>query len=144
MQAVLLHADANDISDAQPAESVANELEKAASVIKKVNTDAKILILSITPRRKDRLVNSAISEANRSIINTCQEHNFMFIDNDKNFYKDNKPGVSLYKDGINLNKKDCKFLGQNIQEALRTILAATEPRRDRGPRQPADKQDFRY
>ena len=144
MQAVVLHAGANDISDAQPAESVANELEKAASVIKKVNPDAKILISSITPRRNDRLVNSAISEANRSIINTCQEHNFMFIDNDKNFYKDNKPDVSLYKDGINLNKKGGKFLGQNIQEALRTILAATEPRRDRGPRQPADKQDFRY
>ena len=51
MQAVVLHAGANDISGAQPAESVANELEKAASVIKKVNPDAKILNSSITPRR---------------------------------------------------------------------------------------------
>ena len=144
MQAVVLHAGANDISDAQPAETVANELKKAASIIRTVNPETKILISSITPRRNDRLVNSAISEANHSIKNTCQEHDFMFIDNDKSFYKDTKPDVSLYRDGINLNKKGGKFLGQNIQEALRAILVDTEPHRDRGPRQTADKKDFRH
>ena len=144
MQAVVLHAGSNDISDGKTAESVANELKKAASVIRNANPETKVFISSITPRRNDRLINSAISEANSSIKGLCQEHGFTFIDHDKNFYKDTKPDVSLYKDGINLNKKGGKFLGQNIQEALRTIQADRGPSKDGGPRQQADNQDFRY
>ena len=144
MQAVVLHAGANDILDAKPAEYVTNELKKVASVIRNDSSQTKVLISSIIPRRNDRLVNSAISEANCSIKNMCQEQGFTFIDNDKVFYKDTKPDISLYKDGINLNKKGGKFLGQNIQEALHTILPGTGHRNDGGPRQSVDNQDFRY
>ena len=130
--------------DAKPAEYVTNELKKVASVIRNDSSQTKVLISSIIPRRNDRLVNSAISEANCSIKNMCQEQGFTFIDNDKVFYKDTKLDISLYKDGINLNKKGGKFLGQNIQEALHTILPGTGHRNDGGPRQSVDNQDFRY
>ena len=103
---MVLHAGANDISDAEPAESVVDDLKKAASVIGKLNPDAKILISSIIPRRNDSLVNSVISETNRSIKHACQQHSF--IDNDENFCKDTNKiqKLSSFKSNENIHKRE--------------------------------------
>lgn len=65
---------------------------------------------------------TVISETNQALKDVCQEQEYVFIDNDKVFLKDGRPDVSLYRDPLNLNKKGGKFLGQNMQETLHTLL----------------------
>ena len=69
-----------------------------------MNPEVKILISSILPRRNDRLINNAISDANHSIKDVCQEQNYVCIDHDQKFFNNGKPDVTLYKDGVHLNK----------------------------------------
>ena len=140
---MVLHAGANNITDAESVESIVHDLKKVTDTIRKVNPEVKILVSSTIPRRNDRLVNSAIASANQSIKNACQVHNLVYIDNDKNFYKDRKPDVSLYKDAVSLNKKGGKFLGQNIKTALQTVLGL-QPQGDREPSATIHRQDFRF
>ena len=122
LKALVLHVGANNISDAEPSETIVNQLKDAADTIRNVNPEVKILVSSILPRRNDRLVNNAINEANRSIKEACKEQNYVFIDHDSKFLISGKPDVTLYKDGINLNKKGGKFLGQHVKETLNTIF----------------------
>ena len=148
LKAVVLHVGANNISDAEPSETIINELKNTADTIRNVNPEVKILISSILPRRNDRLINNAISEANRSIKEVCQEQNYVYIDHDEKFFKNGKPDVSLYKDGINLNRKGGKFLGQNIKEILSSTLHS-RPRMEsesvqNANKPPANKEGFRY
>ena len=143
LSAVVLHAGANNITNAEPVESIVHDLKNVTDTIRKVNPEVKILVSSTIPRRNDRLVNSAIASANQSVKNACQEHNLVYIDNDKNFYKDRKPDVSLYKDAVSLNKKGGKFLGQNIKAALQTVLGL-QSQGDREPSATVHNQDFRF
>ena len=143
LSAVVLHAGANNITNAESVESIVHDLKKVTDTIRKLNPKVKILVSSTIPRRNDRLVNSAIASANQSVKNACQEHNLVYIDNDKNFYEDRKPDVSLYKDAVSLNKKGGKFLGQNIKAALQTVLGL-QSQGDREPSATVHKQDFRF
>lgn len=52
-----------------------------------------------------------IHEANHALQDVCKGQKFVFIDNDSLSLKDGKLNVSLYKDPVNLNKKNRKFLG---------------------------------
>lgn len=119
---MVLHVGANNISDAEPSETIVNQLKDAADTIRNVNPEVKILVSSILPRRNDRLVNNAINVANFSIKEACKEQNYVFINHDSKFLISGKPDVTLYKDGISLNKKGGKFLGQHIKETLNSIL----------------------
>lgn len=148
LKAVVLHVGAQNISDADTSETMVNELKDAADTIRNVNPEVKILISSILPRRNDRLINNAISEANHSIKDVCQEQNYVYIDHDQKFFNNGKPDVTLYKDGVNLNRKGGKFLGQNIKETLSSTLHS-RPRIEResgqnASKQTANKDGFRY
>lgn len=122
LNAVILHAGAGNITDADTPDSIVNGLKDAAETILNVNPEARIIISSILPRRNDRTTNRVISETNQALKDVCQEQEYVFIDNDKVFLKDGRPDVSLYRDPLNLNKKGGKFLGQNMQETLHTLL----------------------
>ena len=119
LKAVVLHVGANNISDAEPLETIVNQLKDTADPIRNVNPEVKILVSSILLRRID---NNVIYEANHSIKEACKEQNYVFIDHDSKFLISGKPNVTLYKDGINLNKKGGKFLGKHVKEILNTIF----------------------
>ena len=141
LKAVVMHAGAGNIADAETPESVAEELKTAADTIRNVNPEAKILISSLIPRINDRLTNTAIHETNILLKTVCTEHNYVFVDNSKNFLKDGKPDVSLYKDTVNLNKKGGKFLGQNIRDSLNSSLGIqVQPRHEKAPYEPTQNQ----
>ena len=78
LNAVVLHAGANNITDAESAESKVQDLKKVTDIIRKVNPEVKILVSSTIPRRNDRLVNSAIASANQFVKYACQEHNLVY------------------------------------------------------------------
>ena len=152
LNAIILHAGAGNITDADTPDSIVNGLKDTAETIHNVNPEARIVISSILPRRNDRITNSVISETNQALKDVCQEQDYVFIDNDKVFLKDRRPDVSLYRDPLNLNKKGGKFLGQNMQETLHKILhlqpnpqgeARQSPNGQREARQ-YPNQDFRF
>lgn len=115
LKAVVLKVGSNNISDADPSESVVNVIIDVANTVRNVNPDTKIFISSILPRRNDRLVSNTISETNRAINNACQQHNYVHIDNDSNILNNGRPDIIMYKDTVNLNKKGGKFFGGNIK-----------------------------
>ena len=152
LNAIILHAGAGNITDADTPDSIVNGLKDAAETIHNVNPEARIIISSILPRRNDRITNAVISETNHALKDVCQEQDYVFIDNDKVFLKDGRPDVSLYRDPLNLNKKGGKFLGQNMQEILhKTLHLQPNPQREtrqsphlqREARQ-YPNQDFRF
>ena len=87
LKAVVLNIGTNNIPDAEPSVSVVNGIMDVAYTVRNVNPDTRILISSILPRRNDRIVNNTINEKNRAIKNPCQQHNYVYIDNDSNFLK---------------------------------------------------------
>ena len=122
LDAVILHAGAGNITDADTTDSIVSGLKDAAETVHNVNPEAMIVISSILPRRNDRLTNTVISQTNQALMEVCKEQDYKFIDNDKVFLNDGRPDVSLYRDPRHLNKKGGKVFGQNIQETLIEIL----------------------
>ena len=121
---IVLHSGASNISDSESAESITQKIKNVAETVKNANSQCQILISSILPRRNDRPTNNAIHETNRVLQAMCQEYNYHYIDNRKNFTSSGKPEYSLYKDGINLNRKGARFLGQNMKEKVSSIILA--------------------
>lgn len=86
------------------------EIRNAAETVQNAHSACQILISSILQMRNDRLTNNRIHEANRLLQGMCQECNYQFINNSENFINSGKPDFSLYKDGININRKGAKYL----------------------------------
>ena len=146
LDAVILHAGAGNISDADSTDSIVSGLKDAAETVHNVNPETRIAISSILPRRNDRLTNTVITQTNQALMEVCKERDYMFIDNDKVFLKDGRPDVSLYRDPLHLNKKGGKIFGQNIQATLTKILQIPQGETQQFPerQREAKTQDFRF
>ena len=108
LKAIVLHAGAGNISDTDTPQSVVNGLKDAAETVHNVNSEARILISSILPRRNDRRTNGVISETNQALKDVCRERNYVFIDIDKMFLKDGniKSEMRSFKSNENIHKKE--------------------------------------
>ena len=115
LNAIILHAGAGNITDADTPDSIVNKLKDAAETIHNVSPEARIIMPSILLRRNDRITNTVISETNHAFKDVCQEQDYVSIANDKVFLKDGRHDVSLYRDPLILNKKGGTFLRQNMQ-----------------------------
>ena len=62
LNAIIRHAGAGNITDADTPVSIVNELKDAAETIHNVNPEARIVISSILPRRNKRITNTVITE----------------------------------------------------------------------------------
>ena len=59
-RAIVLHVEANNVTDADQPHSIAEEMRELADTISNINRDTKIIVSSILPRKNDKLVNQAI------------------------------------------------------------------------------------
>lgn len=137
-KAVVLHVGTNNVSDADQPESIADEMKDLANTVNNINSEAKIIVSSVLPRRNDRLVNRVISETNQALRNACEEKGYHFLDNTPSFMTDNIPNSALYRDNIHLNPRGGKTLGENLQKKIRSVLHL--PTNDRETQQNYDRQ----
>ena len=106
--------------------AIAEEMRDLADTISNINSDAKIIVSSILPRKNDKLVNQAIMATNHSLKEVCEDKGYHFLDNNPGFIVNGIPDSSLYRDSIHLNPKGGKLLGTNIRQKLNSILNLSE------------------
>ena len=125
-KAIVLHVGTNNVTDADQPQAIAEEMRDLADTISNINSDAKIIVSSILPRKNDKLVNQAIMATNHSLKEVCEDKGYHFLDNNPGFIVNGIPDSSLYRDSIHLNPKGGKLLGTNIRQKLNSILNLSE------------------
>lgn len=123
---IVLHVGTNNVTDADQPQAIAEEMRDLADTISNINSDAKIIVSSILPRRNDKLVNQAIMSTNQSLKEVCEDKGYHFLDNHPRFMINGMPDSSLYRDSIHLNPKGGKALGTNIRQKLNSVLNLSE------------------
>ena len=122
LDAVVLHVGTNNIADAASCESITDEITDTIHTIESANSNVRIVVSSVLPRQKDRLVNDMIRKTNTSLKTMCQEKGHYFLDNTAKFIHQGSVDSSLYRDNIHLNAKGGKTLGTSMREALNKVL----------------------
>ena len=122
LDAVVLHVGTNNVSDGDRSENIVNDYKDTIDTLKSVNSNVKILVSSLIPRRNDRLVNNHIRETNAALDSMCKREGYLFINNDTRFVCQGAPDTSLYRDNIHLNAKGGKAIGETMRSALDKVL----------------------
>jgi len=122
LDAVVLHVGTNNIADAASCESITEDTRDTIHTIESANSNVRIIVSSVLPRQKDRLVNDMIRKTNTSLKTMCQEKGYYFLDNSAAFINQGSVDSSLYRDNIHLNAKGGKALGTSIRKALNKVL----------------------
>ena len=68
----------------------------------------KIIVSSVLPEKKDRLVNDMIEKTNKSLQTMWEESGHYFLNNSNTFIYQGLVDASLYRDNIHLNAKGGK------------------------------------
>ena len=114
LDAVILHVGINNISEAELPETIVDHFRDITDTIKNKNSNAKILISAILPKRRDNLSLERITATNTSLEDFCKDEGYVFIDHTKSF----KEKTFLYRDEIHLNSRGGAVLGTNIRNAV--------------------------
>jgi len=122
LDAAVLHVGTNNISDADNSDKVCEEIKHTIQSIKSANSDVKIIVSSVLPRKNDRLVNDMIEKTNTSLQTMCEESGHFFLNNSNTFIHQGLVDASLYRDNIHLNAKGGKTLGTSLRSALNNVL----------------------
>ncbi len=110
------------MSDGDSSESITKEFVNTLHTIESVNSQAKIIVSSIIPRRNDKMLNDKIKESNKALQSMCADKGYYFLNNDSGFLSYNAPDRSMFRDNIHLNAKGGKVLGVNMRNALNSVL----------------------
>ncbi|MES9901060.1 MAG: GDSL-type esterase/lipase family protein [Sedimenticola sp.] len=122
VKAVVLHVGTNDVSNATSMGTITEKYDTLTDTVQQINPEAKIVISSILPRRRNTLTNNAIDDANNKLKHMCQVKNYHFLDNTSAFKQGDVTNGSLYKDDLHLNSNGARILGNNITRKVKQVL----------------------
>jgi len=117
MDAVLVHVGTNNLARCFDAQAVLAEMGGLIRLIKRVNSEAHIVISGIIPRLKDLAVSDrAVKDYNKMLGRVCRDCNVMMIRCFNGFTCGKQPnGVKEWlfcKDGLHLSARGDFILGQ--------------------------------
>ena len=103
-------------------ESIIEDFQDTINTVQSINSNIKIVVSSVIPRKNDRLMNDMTHRVNLSLINLCNRRGLYFLNNDNGLVTNRTPNGWMYRDDIHLNTKGGKVLGENMRRALNIVL----------------------
>lgn len=122
LDATVIHVGTNNVAEADPPETVVRQVRDLVDTVKQTNPNIHVVISSILPRKRDKLVNNAIDNTNRELKDMCNGDDIHFLDNTPQFKPTGEPDNSLYRNDIHLNARGGFTLGENIKKKLSVIF----------------------